>query len=180
MQELILERFDAANEAAATPPTSTEPNGHSSPPPAKKAKKETKVKKEESDENDDEDGPSPKKKRKKDKGEMDDAELAAMLQAQENGRSRATRGGGMKRKAPVKKRAPKKKSADKIKADEDSELELNSDGEVKEKPKKGGFHKQYHLSAPLAELVGEPTVSLSTLHCSSIADFVCSFRGPKS
>ena len=63
------------------------------------------------------------------------------------------------RKAPVKKKTPKKKSADRVKADDDSDLELNSDGEVKEKPKKGGFHKEYHLSAPLADLVGEAQVS---------------------
>lgn len=86
-----------------------------------------------------------------------------MLQAQENSRGRATRGGGIKKQKVVKKRAPKKKSEKKIKADDDSEMEVGSDGEVKERPKKGGFHKQYHLSAPLAELVGEPTVSSLTV-----------------
>lgn len=89
---------------------------------------------------------------------MDDAQLAAMLQAQENSRTRATRGGGTKKKTVVRKKTPKKKSADKIKADDDSDLELDSQGEVKEKVRKGGFHKQYHLSVQLADLVGEPTV----------------------
>ena len=118
-----------------------------------------------SPDNDDDNGTPPKKKRKqnksvKDEGEQDaDAKLAAKLQAEENGRSRATRGGGTKRKVPTKKRAPKKKSSDKVKAEDDSDIELGSDGEVKEKVKKGGFHKQYNLSAPLADLVGEVTVS---------------------
>lgn len=174
-----MERFDKASNAAAHPthdPESTikaEPaprtNGHTnhaSPSPAKKVKTETKVKSEtpaSSPEDDDSDVKSPptKKRKQPTKGskEMDDAQLAAMLQAQENSRTRATRGAGTKKKAVVKKRTPKKKSADKIKADDDSEMELDSQGEVKEKVRKGGFHKQYHLSAPLAELVGEPTVS---------------------
>jgi upstream activation factor subunit UAF30 len=65
----------------------------------------------------------------------------------------------MKKKTPIKKRVPKKKSTDKVRAEDDSDLELNSDGEVKEKKeKKGGFHKQYYLSAPLAELVGATAV----------------------
>jgi hypothetical protein len=73
--------------------------------------------------------------------------------------ARPTRGGSTKKKAPIKKRTPKKKSVDKVRAEDDSDLELNSDGEVKEKKeRKGGFHKQYYLSAPLAELVGETTV----------------------
>lgn len=129
-------------------------------------KRETKVKSEtplttpSPDDASDSDVSPPAKKRKSPKGskEVDDAKLAAMLQAQENSRARATRGGGTKKKVVQKKKTPKKKSADKIKADDDSELELNSDGEVKEKVKKGGFHKQFHLSAPLADLVGEPTV----------------------
>jgi len=92
---------------------------------------------------------------------VDDAKLAAMLQAAENRSARATRGAGNK-KVVKTKRTPKKprKSASKVKAVDDSDVELGSDGEIKEKPKKGGFHKQYHLSAPLAELVGEPTVCL--------------------
>lgn len=76
--------------------------------------------------------------------------------------ARPTRGGSTKKKAPIKKKTPKKKSVDKVRAEDDSDLELNSDGEVKEKKeRKGGFHKQYYLSAPLAELVGETTVCLT-------------------
>ena len=111
----------------------------------------------------------PKKKRKRGSNcnkEMDDAQLAAMLQAQENIRTRATRGGGTKKKTVVKKRSPKKKSDAKVKADDDSDMELDSSGEVKEKPKKGGFHKQYHLGEALADLVGQPTV------CSSLPPIV--------
>jgi len=168
VQELILERFDAASaespaHASPQPTPSTQVNGHSTPKPTKKVKSEAKVKSESEDEDGDVASP-PKKKRKQEKvkGEMDDAQLAAILQAQEDGRARPTRGGGTKRKPAVKKRAPKKKSADKVKADDDSELELDSSGEVKEKPKKGGFHKQYNLSASLTDLVGEATVSPGT------------------
>lgn len=117
------------------------------------------------------DSAPPKKKRKPTvkkevKAELDDESYAKMLQEQENSRgSRATRGaanGKAKgKKTPVKRR--KKKSESKVKAEDDSEVEVGSDGEVVEKKKKGGFHKGYHLSAPLAELVGEPTVSFSIL-----------------
>lgn len=83
-----------------------------------------------------------------------------MLQAQENRSQRATRGGANKKTPKKVAKKPRKKSEKKVKADDDSGLEeVGSDGEVKEKVKKGGFHKQYHLSAPLADLVGEPTVS---------------------
>jgi hypothetical protein len=98
---------------------------------------------------------------------VDDAKLAAMLQAQENSRARSTRGGNKKVTKKVTKK-PRKKSEKKVKADDDSELEVGSDGEVKEKVKKGGFHKLYHLSAPLADLVGEPTVSF-LLHFEEIS-----------
>jgi upstream activation factor subunit UAF30 len=70
-------------------------------------------------------------------------------------------------KVAKKPRKKREKSAKKIKADDDSEVELGIDGEVKQKEKKGGFHKQYHLSAPLAELVNAPTV------CSVIISLLC-------
>jgi upstream activation factor subunit UAF30 len=83
-----------------------------------------------------------------------------MLQAQENSRvSRSTRGGGNKKVVKKTPKKPRKKSEKKVRAEDDSEIEVGSDGEVKEKVRKGGFHKLYHLSAPLADLVGEPTVS---------------------
>ena len=164
-----MERFDNASaaEAPASLPLrpSAQTNGKSFTIP-KKVKTESIVKKEqthsETPDDEDDEGASPKKKRKQVKVKEDedpDAKLAAMLQAEENTRSRATRGGGAKKKGPVKKRAPKKKSSDKVKAEDDSDIELNSDGEVKEKVKKGGFHKQYNLSYPLAELIGETSVS---------------------
>lgn len=171
IQKLIMERFDKASSAApaplspqATPNTHT--NGHPSPPPSKAPKTEhikteRPIKREtetpiSSPPSSHSASPPPKKKRKA--AAMDDAQLAAMLQAQENSRTRATRGGAStKRKAPLKKKV-KKKSADRIKAADDSDLELDSQGEVKEKVKKGGFHKEYHLSAPLADLVGEAKV----------------------
>ena len=187
-----MDRFDHASSSAAVLPLSSAPephvNGHSSPTKPKMKYEPTHVKSETphttaaEDDYDDSDVVSPpKKKRKQAIPVDDDAKLAAMLQAQENSRARPTRGGNEKKRvvknpgARIKKEK-KKKSANKIKRDDDSDLELDSDGEVKEKVKKGGFHvglrrcargiseltsgqKQYHLSAPLAELVGEPTVS---------------------
>jgi hypothetical protein len=184
-----MERFDkaqASSSAAALPPSSApstpavkpQTNGHApnsaSSSPEKKVKqepikKEPKVKSEtpaSSPDSDSElDDVSPPKKKRKVNKEDADAKLAAKLQAQENRSARATRGGGKERKVKVKKekRTPKKKSEKKIKADDDSEVELGSDGEVKEKVKKGGFHKLYYLSAPLAELVGESAVCLTFL-----------------
>lgn len=177
-----MERFDHASSSAAVLPPSSAPepqtNGHSSP--IKSEIPHTYSATPDADEDEDSDVVSPpKKKRKQAKPVNDDAKLAAMLQAQENSRARPTRGGSEKKKKPAARvKKEKKKSADKIKKDDDSDLEVGSDGEVKEKTKKGGFHvsvpkvfilclvriwtngrqKQYHLSAPLAELVGEPTV----------------------
>ncbi|KAM3086555.1 hypothetical protein ACMFMG_000686 [Clarireedia jacksonii] len=158
IKALIMERFDEASKD--TPEASTSPsatNGHS--------KTEDKDEDSQNSSPKHEDGESdgytspPKKKAKREKHD-DDAKLAAMLQAQENSRTRSTRGGGTKRGAAVKKSTPKKKkSSAKVKATDDSDVELNSDGEPKEVVRKGGFHKQYHLSAALADLVGEPTLS---------------------
>jgi len=163
---LIMERFDAVSSSSVALPPSSAPepqtNGHSSPIKAKPKVKSETPQASTPDEDEDSDVVSPpKKKRKQAKPVDEDAKLAAMLQAQENSRARPTRGGNDKKRA-IKKavtKKPKKKSADKVKKDDDSDLELDSDGEVKEKVKKGGFHKQYHLSAPLADLVGEPTLS---------------------
>ena len=151
VQALILERFDrASNSSAALPPSSApEPhtNGHSAPiKPEPKVKSETpQTSAPDEDEEDSDVVSPPKKKRKPVKPVDDDAKLAAMLQAQENSRARSTRGGNDKKrvvkKATVKK--PKKKSADKVKKDDDSDLELDSDGEIKEKVKKGGFHVSF-------------------------------------
>ncbi|CZR51244.1 related to UAF30-subunit of RNA polymerase I transcription factor [Phialocephala subalpina] len=169
---LILERFRIAETKAAEPEPSVETpttNGHvkqevsvkneSTPPSSRDVSTPSaSVPKIEPESDSDEVSP-PKKKRKQNKP-VDDAKLAAMLQAQENRSQRATRGGANKKtpKKPAKK--PRKKSEKKVKADDDSGLEeVGSDGEVKEKVKKGGFHKLYHLSAPLADLVGEATLS---------------------
>lgn len=173
---MILERFQIAETKAAEPAPSTEAsttNGHTSPldkeevnakdestPPSSRAVSTTSASIPKTEpESDSEEVSPPKKKRKQNKPVDADAKLAAMLQAQENMSARATRGGA-NRKTPKKMaKKPRKKSEKKIKADDDSELgEVGSDGEIKEKVKKGGFHKQYHLSAPLADLVGEATV----------------------
>lgn len=128
----------------------TPPNSRAVSPPPAKSEPDSDV----------EDAP-PKKKRKT--KEVDDAKLAAMLQAQENRSSRATRGAGSKATKAKTPKKPRKKSEKKVKAEDDSELEVGSDGEVKEKPKKGGFHKEYYLSAPLADLVQATKVCLKSL-----------------
>jgi len=171
VQDLIMERFDLANKAVDVPVPSTETptapsttNGYHTPSSKEPSSRSisTPVKDEDSDSDVIDDEP-PKKKRKSAgsggvKKEVDDAKLAARLQAQENSRARPTRRGATtpKRKRPVVKK--KKKSEKKVKDEDDSDI-VGSDGEVKEKVKKGGFHKQYHLSAPLADLVGEVTLS---------------------
>ncbi|KUJ22868.1 SWIB-domain-containing protein [Mollisia scopiformis] len=178
VKSLILERFQIAETKAVKPAPSTEAsttNGHTSPleredinvkhestPPSSRdvSTPSASITKTEPDSDSEEEAASPKKKRKANKPVDDDAKLAAMLQAQENRTARATRGGANKKTPKKVTKKPRKKSEKKVKADDDSELEeIGSDGEVKEKVKKGGFHKQYHLSAPLADLVGEATLS---------------------
>ncbi|KFZ14637.1 hypothetical protein V502_05978 [Pseudogymnoascus sp. VKM F-4520 (FW-2644)] len=153
---LIEERFDKITSEPSSSPDV----------PISKAQRPTTnghVKTEVKDEStpDDTDGGSapPKKKQKKQLSADSDAKLAALLQAQENSRGRATRGGDKKKPAKAKSTVKKKKSAAKVKAADDSDIELNSDGEKKVVERKGGFHKQYALSEPLAALVGEPQLS---------------------
>jgi len=146
-----MERFDRASANALTGLAESAPspktNGHSH---ANDVQVKRGVKKEDSqisngastpvrsEEDEGEDKPPKKKaKRKQD----DDAKLAAKLQAEENARTRSTRGGATKKNSGVKKSAPKKrKSAAKIKKADDSDVELGSDGEPKEVVRKGGFH----------------------------------------
>lgn len=70
-----------------------------------------------------------------------DALYAARLQAEENLRARPTRGGIVRKSAPVKKKKSptKAKTSKKVKAEDDSDLE-GSDGEKKEVNRTGGFH----------------------------------------
>jgi upstream activation factor subunit UAF30 len=92
----------------------------------------------------------PKKKQRKSNADSD-AKLAAMLQAQENSRGRATRGAVNKKPGQIKKRVtPKKKSAAKIKAADDSDMELDENGEKKEVVRKGGFHVSCPMEANTA------------------------------
>jgi upstream activation factor subunit UAF30 len=210
VQKLILERFDHANNAAAEaedaplPTTESAPlatNGHvkaelpsharvkneSTPPSSRaistpSASASASIAKSEPESDSDSIAP-PKKKRKQPSKQDSDAKLAAMLQAQENSRvSRSTRGAGNKKVVKKTPKKPRKKSEKKVKAEDDSDIEVGSDGEVKEKVKKGGFHKLYHLSAPLADLVGEPTVSNLNLYSIKFLwskAYECSYRAPK-
>lgn len=147
-----MERFDAMVPPTGTTPTSEDAPTDDGPSVFKgvkhtngvkkeKVKKET-IKKEELDESqnlsDDISEVEDRPKKKQRQAPVSDAKLAAMLQAQENSRARPSRSGVIK-KAPVK-RKPKKKSAVKIKGDDDSDVELNSDGEKKVVVRTGGFH----------------------------------------
>ena len=79
----------------------------------------------------------PKKKKKVERDS--DAAYAAMLQAQENARTRMTRGGGPKAPPAKKKKTPKKKTSVKVRAEDDSEID-GSGSDAKEKVRTGGFH----------------------------------------
>ncbi|KAI1335965.1 hypothetical protein F5Y15DRAFT_221490 [Xylariaceae sp. FL0016] len=158
IKALIEERFDAASSSAPPPPStaakseSASPsangyvNGHDT---ADASGDEIKVS-----------VAPPKKKQRKEKpaGEDADAKLAAMLQAQENSRTRATRGGGAKPAVKKKKAAPKKKSEKRVRPEDDSDLETDASSPKKRKAG-GGFQKPFTLSYPLAEVCGEPQLS---------------------
>lgn len=104
--------------------------------------------------------PPRKRQRKSEDTEDADAKLAAMLQAQENRLGRATRGGGGSKSKPAKKKAtPRKKSSNKIRPEDDSDLSASDASGPKRRKAGGGFQKPFNLSAPLAEVCGEPTVS---------------------
>ncbi|KAJ3749426.1 hypothetical protein DFH05DRAFT_672964 [Lentinula detonsa] len=114
---------------------------------------------EETEEEQDEEESKPKKAKKVSKKEMSDAELARQLSSEINGRSSTRRSTGKGRAASgtPKKSRPKKKSASTIDSnDEDS----GQEGGKKVKKKragggaaKGGFAKEFTLSAPLAALL---------------------------
>lgn len=108
----------------------------------------------------------PKKKQHKDLGtgtEDADAKLAALLQAEENQRTRTTRGGGAKA-APKNKKKPasKKKSEKRVRPEDDSDVDGGEGSSPKKRKAGGGFQKPFNLSYPLAELCGEPQVSQKT------------------
>jgi len=129
-----------SSEGSAEPKQEPSP----SPSPSKNARKRGSV---EDDLSDIAVSPSPKKKRKA--APVDnDAAFAARLQAEENGRARATRGGVNKKptsaKKKINKKTPKKKTSDRVKAEDDSDLE-GSGSEIVEKKvnRSGGFHVRF-------------------------------------
>ncbi|KAL7628488.1 hypothetical protein AAE478_000003 [Parahypoxylon ruwenzoriense] len=171
IKALIEERFDAIS-SAAPPPSSAAPQPESaSPRPSPKREanghdEDGVDAEEEQDTNGDEIKVSvqpPRKKQRKEKGEDTedaDAKLAALLQAQENQRTRATRGGG-RPKAPAKKKktAPRKKSDKKVRPDDDSDVGGSEESGSRPRKAGGGFQKPFNLSYPLAELCGESQLS---------------------
>ncbi|ELR03950.1 hypothetical protein VC83_09016 [Pseudogymnoascus destructans] len=152
VNSLIEERFD---KITSEPPSSPDVPISKGPRPTTNGHVKAEVKNESTPDDTDGGSAPPKKKQKKQSAADSDAKLAALLQAQENSRGRATRGGVNKKPAKAKSTVRKKKSSARVKAADDSDIELNSDGEKKVAERKGGFHKQYALSEPLAALVGE-------------------------
>ncbi|KAI1465561.1 SWIB-domain-containing protein [Daldinia caldariorum] len=167
IKALIEERFDAVS-FAVPPPSSAVPQPDSTSPrpsPPEQVNGNNGNSPDAEDTNRDEIEVSmqpPKKKQRKEKSEDTedaDAKLAAMLQAQENQRTRATRGGG-KPKAPIKKKAaPRKKSEKKVGPDDDSDVAGSEESSSRPRKAGGGFQKPFNLSYPLAELCGESQLS---------------------
>jgi upstream activation factor subunit UAF30 len=105
-------------------------------------------------EEEEESSPPPKKSKKGSKQEQADAELARKLSSEINGRSTRTSGKG--RGGAAKRGSRGKKSAATIDSDDDS----NEDGGKKTRKRttngsgaKGGFAKEFALSAPLSALL---------------------------
>ena len=158
MNNLINERFDRAqlkqeggapdNHVNTVAPAVSSPNiatPSATPPPVTSASPKSAIKRKASEVvettelKDSADLPSSKKLKRKNSEIESDEKMAARLQAELNAQSsRATRGGGVKRKAPVKRKT-KAKSAAKLGSDDDSDLEGEA-GEKPERERKGGFH----------------------------------------
>ena len=142
-------------------PMSSEPAREATPQSPHKHKKEG----DDGEASDVKDLLPPKKKKKVERDS--DAAYAAKLQAQENARTRTTRGGGPKAPPAKKnKKTPKKKTAAKVKAEDDSEID-GSGSDVKEKVRTGGFHASqqcqpdfdYSTDRPQKELMLSPPLS---------------------
>lgn len=170
IKSLIEERFDAIS-SAAPPPSSAVPQPDSASPRPSPKRQANGYDEHEVDGGEDANGDEikvsvqpPKKKQRKEKSEDTedaDAKLAALLQAQENQRTRATRGGG-KPKAPAKKKkkaAPRKKSDRKVGPEDDSDVAESEESANRPRKAGGGFQKPFNLSYPLAELCGETQLS---------------------
>ncbi len=95
-----------------------------------------------------------------------DEQIAKRMQAELNAPSaRSTRGGATRKKPGATKKSgtakakkQKQKSAAKIHSD-NSDSEHSTSSTAPPKERKGGFHKPMNLSAPLADLLGEPQLS---------------------
>lgn len=160
IKALIEQRFDAISAAAApadaaAPDSNHSPNGYTNG--------DDYVAKNESDGGEIKVSTQPPKKKPRKEQSTDtedaDAKLAAMLQAQENQRTRTTRGGGAKAAPKKKKAAPKKKSEKRVRSEDDSEVDGSDASSPKKRKAGGGFQKPFNLSYPLAELCGESQVS---------------------
>lgn len=143
-------------------PVSSEPTRKAIPQSPKKHKQES----DEGELSDVKDSPPPKKKKKIERDS--DAAYAAKLQAEENARTRSTRGGGPKA-PPVKKKKKiqKKKTSAKVKAEDDSDID-GSGSDVKEKVRSGGFHASLRRQPDLLQTLTGYRKSLCYLHLSQL------------
>lgn len=146
-RSLALQQTNGHTTAKAKSPVSSEPTRKAISQSPKKHKQES----DEEELSDVKDSPPLKKKKKVERDS--DAAYAAKLQAEENARTRSTRGGGQKAPpAKKKKKIQKKRTSAKVKAEDDSDID-GSGSDVKEKVKSGGFHKELMLSPPLSALL---------------------------
>jgi hypothetical protein len=187
IKALIEERFDAISSGAApNPPAAAFPESNAPlSPPNGVLNGHQDALKDEADVNGDEIKVSTHPQKKNQRKELStdtedaDARLAALLQAEENQRTRTTRGGGAKA-APKKKKkpAPKKKSDKRVRPEDDSDVGGSDGASPKKRKAGGGFQKPFNLSFPLAELCGESQVSepsKSGLIAAMLLILVCSF-----
>lgn len=124
-----VHKSKSSDPSAATPSTaSTSPKREASSEPL----------------SDVDDSAPPKKKRKA--NAVDDAALAAKLQAEERMKARPTRGGGTRKAAPVKKKTtPKKKTQARVTGSDDSD--------VAESPRVVNRNTGFHVGRLLSRLI---------------------------
>ncbi|RKF56762.1 SWIB/MDM2 domain protein [Golovinomyces cichoracearum] len=173
LQTLIIERFDLAANCTKIGSSVEEENSSGKSDGRDKKFYVTEPNKNKHESNEDfnasvietDNNPSTSKRRKKVKKSklpegFDDEKYAKILQAEEDRGTRSTRRKSkvIKVSNEIAKKNSSKESQKKLKS---SGNEVGTDDKLKEKDgkKSSGFHKKYHLSEPLADLLGETTLS---------------------
>ncbi|TQS38921.1 hypothetical protein Golomagni_00568 [Golovinomyces magnicellulatus] len=173
LQTLIIERFDLVAKCSniGSPVEEKSPSGKSGGREKKVYVTEPNTNNYEPNEvlqnsvvDTDNNPPSAKRRKKINKSKLpesfDDEKYAKILQAEEDRGTRSTRGKSKIKKVrnEIAKKSSSKGSPKKLKS---SGSEIGTDNKLieKEGKKNSGFHKQYHLSDPLADLLGETMLS---------------------